>query len=679
MAASGETNWQSPSILQSESVHTQSPAANVLVTPPKPAPRRFSSESKSNSSASVFESSNHIPSSVFTVPAIPEDEAQDVPLSPRTAAADHPILSDGPPKPPRPASIKRVSSAKRSDGSRASISYPDDTNVTDSLSTSFKNVVVANRALTSSPGQQETASTSPPKTLLPPPPATGIIKKGSLKPLLDDVTPTEAKEEFRPRLPPVLSGPAFVKPPPQLPVLPDEQNYRDMRIRSIRRRSGKSSQDPVLLGSNQKQSAALDALIWKPKRGWLAKKGGKEGSKAARSRFFVLENGTLMYFKNESDSRAVNKIDVKDMQSVDKSFDPKVEFSFTLTTDQRIYYFHAPDATDFTDWMIRLGAVIQNKNRFIEKTDEAKQGFLHVRPSDTKEWTACFVSVESGNIAMYLSEQDFLKQLPPWRELQGCLVNIKKGQNPALFQFLLTTIRVSYEVRAPDELIMDEWLRVIEKAVWFSLEQVQPDNRQRRNTVETIPCDEVLPAMLSYPQTAFCSDCGCPGAEWASISLGVVICIQCSGAHRNLGTDFSKVRSLKIDSCWTSTLVSMIKAMSGATSNEFWEADLGSFEKITPETSQDERQEFIRNKYERRLFCQLTPVEDKEKALVDCVEGDSLMDSLELIVTGCRRDYIDPETGHSIIGLAKIAEQPLQVELLKQNGFKYLDSEKSLG
>lgn len=35
--------------------------------------------------------------------------------------------------------------------------------------------------------------------------------------------------------------------------------------------------------------------------------------------------------------------------------------------------------------------------------------------------------------------------------------------------------------------------------------------------------------------------------EWASLNLGILMCIECSGIHRNLGSHISKVRSLGLD------------------------------------------------------------------------------------------------------------------------------------
>lgn len=37
-----------------------------------------------------------------------------------------------------------------------------------------------------------------------------------------------------------------------------------------------------------------------------------------------------------------------------------------------------------------------------------------------------------------------------------------------------------------------------------------------------------------------CLDCGEPSPAWASINLGGLLCIECSGVHRALGVHVSK-------------------------------------------------------------------------------------------------------------------------------------------
>ncbi|XP_051005682.1 arf-GAP with coiled-coil, ANK repeat and PH domain-containing protein 2 isoform X3 [Acomys russatus] len=114
--------------------------------------------------------------------------------------------------------------------------------------------------------------------------------------------------------------------------------------------------------------------------------------------------------------------------------------------------------------------------------------------------------------------------------------------------------------------------------------------------------ESALQRVQCIPGNSSCCDCGLADPRWASINLGITLCIECSGIHRSLGVHFSKVRSLTLDT-WEPELLKLMCELGNDVINRVYEAKLEKMGIKKPQPGQrQEKEAYIRAKYVERKF-----------------------------------------------------------------------------
>ncbi|CAN0233626.1 unnamed protein product [Ascophyllum nodosum] len=116
-----------------------------------------------------------------------------------------------------------------------------------------------------------------------------------------------------------------------------------------------------------------------------------------------------------------------------------------------------------------------------------------------------------------------------------------------------------------------------------------------------------LDVLVKTGENRFCADCGKREPRWASVNLGLFICLECSGVHRNLGVHISFVRSVNLDT-WKPSQVKGMEEMGNERAKTHFEAEVPSGYPIPREhATVREREKWIRDKYEHKRFVSRGP------------------------------------------------------------------------
>uniref|UniRef100_A0A8K9XQZ3 ArfGAP with RhoGAP domain, ankyrin repeat and PH domain 3 n=1 Tax=Oncorhynchus mykiss TaxID=8022 RepID=A0A8K9XQZ3_ONCMY len=307
--------------------------------------------------------------------------------------------------------------------------------------------------------------------------------------------------------------------------------------------------------------------------GWLDKLS-PQGNYVFQKRYVKFDGKNLLYFGSEKDPYPKGVIPLAAIQMARMAKDNK----FEIVTSHRTFVFRADNEVQRHQWCSTLQGRVKEqlvfgRPRFGPGSHCQRSGPLELKGTKAK----IYVAINTEQVWLYKTEQCFRNGIGiTLIEARGATIRDGKGKS-----FDLITPYKTFSFTAESERDKRDWMEAIQESI-----------------AETLSDYEVAEKIWSNRFNKLCADCQAVNPDWASINLCVVICKNCAGQHRGLGTMVSKVQSLKLDtSVWSNEIVQLFIMLGNDRANEFWAARLSPADELDRDATPDQRREFIIHKY----------------------------------------------------------------------------------
>uniref|UniRef100_A0A8K9WT38 Arf-GAP with coiled-coil, ANK repeat and PH domain-containing protein n=1 Tax=Oncorhynchus mykiss TaxID=8022 RepID=A0A8K9WT38_ONCMY len=260
------------------------------------------------------------------------------------------------------------------------------------------------------------------------------------------------------------------------------------------------------------------------------------------------------------------------------------------------------------------------------------EGYLFKRASNAfKTWNRRWFSIQNSQLVYQKRLKDALTVVV--EDLRLCSVKpCEDGERRFCFEVVSPT--KSCMLQAESEKLRQAWIQAVQASIASAYREISDnyyiERLDRTASPSTSSIDSaseprgekwgrggegrgesILHRVQTLPGNELCCDCSQAAPCWASINLGVLLCIECSGIHRSLGVHCSKVRSLTLDS-WEPELLKLMCELGNNVINHIYEGaceELG-VKKPGPSSPRQEKEAWIKAKYVERRFLKKMSVSD---------------------------------------------------------------------